>query len=101
MRTVHLPTARSLPGVPLVKVKGGGRKPMKLAYVEHVGAYGSIPFDRYFEQLYGWAKERKVRPGFHPLGIMHDSPKETPPERCRAGVAVPVFGYEGAFGDVE
>ena len=85
----------------MAKVKVERTKPMKIAYVEHVGAYGSIPFGRYFERLYGWAKERKVRPGFHPLGIMHDSPKETPPERCRTDVAIPIYGDAAPSGNVK
>jgi effector-binding domain-containing protein len=64
----------------------------KLAYLEHIGDYSGIPYDKYFEQLYTWAKKNKVRPGFKPLGIFHNNPEETPPEECRSEVAIPIVG---------
>jgi len=63
-----------------------------IAYIEHVGAYGSVPYEKYFGQLYGWVKENKVRPGFMPLGIFYDCPETTPPEKCRSEIAVPITG---------
>lgn len=96
-----VPRGASVAGCDMAKVKVERKKPMKLAYVEHVGPYGSIPFDRYIEQLYGWAKAQKVRPGFHPLGIFHDSPRETPPERCRSDIAIPIYGDAAPAGTVK
>jgi AraC family transcriptional regulator len=73
----------------IIEVKD--RKPCRLAYVEHVGGYGKIPFDQYFAQLYGWAKEQRVRPGM-PLGIYFDNPAEAPPEKCRSEIGIPFTG---------
>lgn len=67
-------------------------KPYKLAYVEHGGDYGKIPFDNYIQQLYGWAKKHKVRPGFQPLGIFYDDPSKTEPEKCRSEIGIPIIG---------
>ncbi|UCE37906.1 MAG: GyrI-like domain-containing protein [Thermoplasmata archaeon] len=64
----------------------------KLAYLEHTGDYSSIPYGQYFDKLYAWAKEKKVRPGFKPLGIFHDNPEKTPPEQCRSEIAIPIIG---------
>ncbi len=73
----------------------------KLAYLEHTGDYGGIPYDQYFEQLYAWAKEKKVRPGFKPLGIFHDNPEETPPEQCRSEIAIPIVGDADSGEDIK
>jgi AraC family transcriptional regulator len=82
-------------------VKLESRKPMTIAYIEHVGSYGNIPFDKYFGQLYGWAKENKIMPGFHPMGIYHSIPKETPPEECKASIAIPIYGKGKPSGDIK
>jgi DNA gyrase inhibitor GyrI len=68
------------------------RKATRIAYVEHVGAYDKIPWQTYIERLYGWAKEQRVMPGFYPMGIYLDDPKETPPERRRTEVAITFKG---------
>lgn len=82
-------------------VKLESRRPITIAYIEHVGSYGSIPFDKYYGQLYGWAKENKIMPGFHPMGIFHSIPKETPPEECKATIAIPIYGKGKPSGDVK
>jgi effector-binding domain-containing protein len=74
------------------KVKLEKRKPITIAYLRYTGPYGEIPFDGYIGRLYGWAKEKKVRPGFYPMAIFHDDPRTTPPEECRADIAIPVAG---------
>ena len=74
----------------MANVKLESRKPMTIAYVEYVGSYGKIPFDKLIGTLYGWAKENKVMPGFHPMGIYHSNPKETPPEKCMTSIAIPI-----------
>ncbi len=56
------------------KIKLEKTKPMKLAYIEHVGDYGEILFNDYISRLYAWAKENKVRPGFTSIGIYLDNP---------------------------
>jgi effector-binding domain-containing protein len=68
------------------------RKPLTIAYVEHMGRYDQIPFGSYIDQLYGWAKRKGVRPGFYPMGIFLDPPLKTPPEKCRSEIAVAIGG---------
>jgi len=74
------------------KVKVEKTKPMKIAYIEHIGAYGEIPYDEYYSRLYEWAKENKVRPGFSAMNICYDDPEKTPPEQCRSEIAIPIKG---------
>ena len=82
-----------------VKIKQ--TKPCKLAYLEHTGDYGHIPYDEYFNRLYAWAKEKKVRPGLKPMGIFHDNPDKTPPEQCRSEIAIPIVGEAEAGEDIK
>jgi len=82
------------------KVKVEQRKPVKLAYIEHAGAYDKIPFQTYIGRLYGWAKKAHVRPGFYPLGIFYDSPDETPAGKCRSEIGIPITGEATPEGDV-
>src|SRR3990172_6151826 len=82
-RNLESPSWRPLAGescMAKAKVKVEQRKPVKLAYIEHTGAYDDIPFETYIGRLYGWAKKAHVRPGFYPLGVFYDSPGETPGE---------------------
>jgi AraC family transcriptional regulator len=67
-------------------------KSLRLAYIEHKGTYSEIPYDMYYDKLYSWAKEKKVRPGMKALGIFHDDPDKTPPEQCRSEICIPIFG---------
>ncbi len=82
------------------KVKIEKRKPLTIAYMRYTGPYGEIPFDTYIGKLYGWAKEKKVRPGFYPMAIFHDDPKATPPEKCRTDIAIAVSGKPKGDDDV-
>jgi AraC family transcriptional regulator len=76
-------------------------KPQKLAYVEHTGDYGSIPYDEYFGKLYEWAKEKNVRPGFKGLGIFYDDPQKKPPEDCRSEICIPIVGDAESEGEIK
>ena len=73
-------------------VKLESRKAMTVAYMEYKGSYGKIPFDKYMGALYGWAKEQKVMPGFYPMGVYVSDPKTTPPEECKAEIAISFKG---------
>jgi DNA gyrase inhibitor GyrI len=73
----------------MAAVKIEQTRPMTIAYVEHTGEYGKLPFEEDMKTLCGWAKANKVRPGLQALGIFHGNPSETPPERCRSEVAIP------------
>ena len=85
----------------MVKIKVKKTKPFKLAYIRHVGSYSEIPFDKYISKLYEWAREKKVRPGFRTMGIYHDSPEETPPEKCRSDIGIPIKGDVKPEGEVK
>lgn len=76
-------------------------KPQKLAYIEHTGDYSSIPYDTYYEKLFAWAKEKKVRPGFKTLGIFHDDPEKTPPEQCKSEICLPIVGEAEPEGEIK
>ena len=53
---------RILGDIKMDKIKIQKFKPIKLAYIEHIGKYDEVPYDRYVPRLYEWAKEKKVRP---------------------------------------
>ena len=74
------------------KIKIEKTKPMKLAYIEHVGEYGKIPFDEYIPRLFAWAKDKKVRPGFKAIGVFHDNPNEKSPAECKSWIGIPIRG---------
>ncbi|OGS42880.1 MAG: hypothetical protein A3K76_01015 [Euryarchaeota archaeon RBG_13_57_23] len=77
------------------------RKAVTLAYIEYVGSYGTIPFDKYIPRLYEWVKkQKKVMPGFYPICIYYSDPKSTPPEKCRTDVAITVKGKANPEGDI-
>jgi len=76
----------------MAKVKIKKTKPMTLAYIEHTGDYGEIPFDEYISKLYEWVKKQKARPGFKTIGIYHDNPEEKPPAECRSEIGIPIKG---------
>lgn len=82
-------------------VKLESRKPLTIAYIEHRGSYGSIPFGEYMGKLYGWAKENKIMPGFHPMGIFMTDPKTTPPKECLTEVAIPIYGKAKGTGGIK
>jgi len=74
------------------KIKVKKTKPMKIAYIEHVGDYSETPYDRYISRLYAWAKEKKVRPGFSAISICYDDPEKTPRDQCRSEICIPIKG---------
>lgn len=77
------------------------RKETMLAYVEHQGPYSEIPWRSYMERLYGWAKEQKVLPGMHAIGIYYDDPKAVPAERCRSDIAITFKGEASGTEEVK
>ncbi len=57
-------------------------EPMRAAAMRQVGPYSEI--GALFEKLMGWAgRNRMLGPGARVLGLCHDDPEMTPPERCR------------------
>ena len=72
------------------KIKIKKIKPMKLAYIEHIGEYSKVPYDKYVPRLFEWAKENKVRPGFKNINVFHDDPEEKNPSECKSWIGIPV-----------
>jgi effector-binding domain-containing protein len=79
-------------GKNMAKPKLEDRKEAELAYIEFTGPYNKMPFDEIIPKLYGWAKEQKVMPGFHPMAIFYDDPKAVLPESCRSEIAITFKG---------
>jgi len=78
------------------------RKAVTIAYIEYVGSYGSIPFDKYIPRLYEWVKtQTKVMPGFYPFCIYHSDPKSTPAEKCITDIGITVKGNVKSSGDIK
>lgn len=76
----------------MVNPKLESRKATSIAYIEHKGAYGEVPWDDYMHRLYGWVKEQKVMPGFFPMAICYDNPAEVAPKDCRSDIAISFKG---------
>jgi effector-binding domain-containing protein len=76
----------------MTRVRIEKKNAIKLAYIEHVGAYDKIPFNEYIPRLYGWAKENHVRPGFYPMGLFLDPLGCRPPEEIRSEIGIQVYG---------
>ena len=73
---------------------------LHVAFVRHVGPYESVR-DTLWHRLEGWAKSKGLPHDLIFLGIAHDAPRVTPPERLRfdAAVVVPApFSPEGVVG---
>jgi AraC family transcriptional regulator len=76
----------------MAKPKFEERKESDLAYIEHIGPYDKVPWDELTPRLYGWAKEQKVMPGFHPMGIYYDDPSQVAPEKRRSEIGITFKG---------
>ncbi len=85
----------------MAKVKLEKRKAARIAYIQHVGSYSAIPFDKYMGLLYGWAKTNKVMPGFYPMAIYMSDPKTTPPEKSLTEIAISFKGDGKPEGDIK
>jgi len=74
------------------KIKIQKFKSVKLAYIEHIGDYSKVPYDKYIPRLFEWAKENKVRPGFKNINVFHGDPQEIDPSDCKCWVGIPIKG---------
>ncbi len=64
-------------------------KPMRLAFIRHVGPYENVD-DSIWAELESWAdRVRLLAPRVH-VGIGHDSPGITAPEKLRFDAALPI-----------
>lgn len=85
----------------MAEVKLKKSKDMKIAYVKHVGAYDKIPYDKYFEKLFAWIKEKRLRPAGPPFGIFYDNPEEVSAKKCRSEVGVSIRGNVRSGKDIK
>lgn len=73
---------------------------MRVAFIRHVGSYGSV--GAAWGRLMGWAGPKGLfGPHTRMLGIVHDDPEITPPEKLRYDAAItvgPGIGPEGEVG---
>ena len=76
----------------MAKPKFEERKETDLAYIECTGPYDKVPWDELIPRLYGWAKGQKVMPGFHPMAIYYDDPKQVMPDTCRSEIGITFKG---------
>jgi len=74
---------------------------MKIAYAKHIGAYNKIPYNKYFEKLFAWIKEKRLRPAGPPFGIFYDNPEEVSAKKCRSEIGVPIRGNVGSGKDIK
>jgi len=76
----------------MASIKVESRKATTLAYIEHTGPYDKVPWDVYMEKLFGFAKEKKVMPGFYPMATYTNCPDDTPPEERTCEISIPIHG---------
>jgi AraC family transcriptional regulator len=74
-------------------------RPTHLAFRRHVGPYESVP-ESLFDDLEHWAVRRGLSGPPIWMGIGHDAPGTTPPERLRFDAALVVPGPFAAEGDI-
>jgi AraC family transcriptional regulator len=56
----------------------------RVAYMRHVGPYGAHGIPELWERFRAWGERRELGgPDAIKLGIAHDDPEVTPPEKCR------------------
>lgn len=85
----------------MAKPKLESRKENDLAYIEHEGPYDKVPWDKYIEMLYAWAKDQKVMPGFCPMGIYLSIPENTPSEKLKSEIAITFKGKAKETADIK
>ena len=88
----------------MAKVKVKSRKPAQFAYKAFTMGYDKVPYEKTYEEVYGWIKATKgVRPdGFKCcIGIYHDNPHEVAPEKCRSEIGWTFKGDAKPTGDIK
>ena len=63
--------------------------PRHVAYMRYVGPFGPHGIPETWEKLRTWLATRDLRPDVT-LGVSHDDPSITAPDRCRYDACVPV-----------
>lgn len=74
-------------------------RPMHLAFRRHLGPYESVP-ETLFDDLEAWAARHRLPGPPVWMGIGHDAPGTTPPERLRFDAALVVPGPFAPEGEV-
>jgi len=85
----------------MVEVKLKKSKAYRVVFIEHLGAYDKVPYGEYFDKLSGWAKQKNLRSAGPPMAAFLDRPEETPPERLRCEVLIPIQGEAKPEGEVK
>jgi AraC family transcriptional regulator len=71
----------------------------RLAFVRHTGPYHEV--GKAWQRLMSWAGPRGLfGPGLRLIGVVHDDPEITAPERVRYDAAIVVGGHVAPEGDV-
>ena len=73
---------------------------LHVAFIRHVGPYEAVP-DTLWHRLAEWARARRLPVDLIFLGIAHDAPGVTPPDKLRfdAAIVVPeAFAADGSIG---
>jgi AraC family transcriptional regulator len=87
------------PGRSTVEVKVKRIEKLRVAFVRHVGPYDEV--GTAWNRLCGWAGPKGLLgPGSRFLGVSHDDPEITPPEKLRYDAAIVVPGDVGPAGEV-
>ena len=74
--------------------------PVRVVFLRHIGPYGSGSIAQTWEKLCGWAGPRGLFNGpVRVMGIGHDDPTVTPPEKCRYDACI--TAGEGVSGEGE
>ncbi len=90
--------AQPIPGEPLA-VRLERFSATRLAFVRHVGPFDQV--GQAWQRLLSWAGRRGLLgPGAEMLGVIHDDPEITPPERLRYDAALVVSERVKPDGDV-
>ncbi|MCK6484451.1 MAG: AraC family transcriptional regulator [Phycisphaerae bacterium] len=66
-------------------------QPMSLAHIRHTGPYEHVPISLW-DTLIDWARRHGILPPYVLLGIAHDAPGITAPEKLRFDAAIRVPG---------
>lgn len=76
--------------------------PVRVAYLRHVGPYGSSGIAQLWQRFAAWCGEHGLmEPRRVMYGISHDNPDVTPPEKCRYDACIEVgedFKPQGEVG---
>jgi AraC family transcriptional regulator len=96
--TYHAPDYGEPPAVEIVEAA-----PLRVVFLRHIGPYGQV--GQTWGRLMMWAGMRGLLgPGMRMIGIVHDDPEVTPPDKLRYDAAVAVarpVEPQGEFGIAE